>query len=48
MGEEKGIRPKAISYGHRGEETISRSIRWVKKEESVIKSFPMTTEVKKP
>jgi hypothetical protein len=48
MGEETGIRPKAISYDHRGEETIAWSIRWAKKEESVLKPFPMTIEVKKP
>jgi hypothetical protein len=47
MGEERGIRHKVISYDHRGEEAISRSIRWVKKEESVLKSFPMAIEVKK-
>jgi hypothetical protein len=48
MGEERGIRHKAISYDHRGEEAISRSIRWAKKEESVLKPFPVTVGVKKP
>ena len=43
MGEEPGIRPKAISFDHRGEEATAWSIRWTKK-----KPFPMTIESKKP
>jgi len=43
MGEEK-----AISSDQRLEKAIAWSIRCTKKQESVLKSFPMTMEAKKP
>jgi len=38
---------RAISYDHRSEEAIVWIIRWEKKQESVLKPFPMTIGVKK-
>jgi len=48
VGEETGIRPKTISCAHGDEEAIAWSITWAKKEESVLKQFPVPMEMKKP
>ena len=46
MGEEPGFRSRAISCDHSGEVAIAWSTRWAKKQDSVLKPFPVTIVVK--
>jgi len=48
MDEEIGIRPKNIFCDLGDEEDIAWNIRWAKKQESALKPFPLTIELKKP